>query len=111
MGKRGEQFASLCSGFGPIITNNDDHHDLLVDTWTFCSSLGIKRRIEFIVISISLCLLASNATDLLDLRSDQRGARATYLIGSTPKKVPHGVHREKGLETFAGFLRMSDFIS
>ena len=51
MGKRGEQFASLCSGFGPIITNNDDHHDLLVDTWTFCSSLGIKRRIDFIVIS------------------------------------------------------------
>jgi len=33
VGKRGEQFASLCSGFGPLITNDDDHHDPLEDTW------------------------------------------------------------------------------
>ena len=95
VGKRGEQFASLCSGFGLIITNDDDHHDQLVDTWTFCSSVGIKRRIDFIASSRSLCLLGSSATDLLNLGSDHRAVRATYFIGSKPKKVPHGVHRVK----------------
>ena len=95
VGKRGDRFASLCSGFGLIITNDDDHHDPLVVAWTFCSSVGIKQRIDFIASSRSLCLLGSTATDLLDVGSDHRAARATYLIGSKPKKVPHGVHRVK----------------
>ena len=95
VGKRGEQFASLCSGFGLLITNDDDHHDPLEDTWTFCSSMGIKRRIDFIASSRSLCLLGSSATNLLDLGSDHRAVRATYFIGNEPKKVPHGVHRMK----------------
>ena len=97
VGKRGEQFASLCSGFGLIITNDDDHHDPLVGTWTFGSSMGIKQHIDFIASSRSLCLLGSSATDLLNLGSDHRAVRATYLIGSKPKKVPHGEHRvERG---------------
>ena len=97
VGKRGEQFASLCSELGLIITNDDDHHDPVVDTWTFCNSVGVKRRIDFIASSKSLCLLDSSATDLLDLGSDHRAVRATYFIGSKPKKVPHGVHRvERG---------------
>ena len=91
-GKRGEQFANLCSGFRLIITNDDDHHDPLVDTWTFCRSVGIKRRIDFITSSRSVCLLGSSATDLLNLGSDHRAVRATYLIGSKPKKVPHEKH-------------------
>ena len=40
VGKRGEQFASLGSGFGPLVTNDDDYHEPLVDTWIFCSSMG-----------------------------------------------------------------------
>ena len=95
VGKRGEQFAGLCSGFGLLVTNDDDHHDPLEDTWTFCSSMGIKRRIDFIASSRSLCLLGSSATNLLDLGSDHRAVRATYSIGSEPKEVPHGVHRMK----------------
>ena len=35
--------------FGLIVTNDDDHHDPLVDTWIFCSAMGITRRIDFIV--------------------------------------------------------------
>jgi len=66
-----------------------------VDTWTFCNSAGIKRRIDFIASSRSLCLLGSSATDLLELGSDHRTVRATSLIGRKPKKVPHGVHRVK----------------
>ena len=91
VGKRGEQFASLCSGFGLLVTNDDDHHDPLEDRWTFCSSMGIKRRIDFIASSRSLYLLGSSATNLLDLGSDHRS--------NEPKKVPHGVHR-MGLETY-----------
>ena len=59
VGKRGEQFANICSGFGLLITNDDGHHDPLVDTGTFSSSMGIKRRIDFIVSSRSLCLINS----------------------------------------------------
>ena len=61
----------------------------------FCSSMGIKRRIDFIASSRSLCLLGSSATNLLDLGSDHRAVRATYFIGNEPKKVPHGIHRMK----------------
>ena len=54
-----------------------------MDTWTFCSSMGIKRRIAFRVSSKSLCLSGSTAV------------RATYFIASEPEKVPHGIHRMK----------------
>ena len=62
---------------------------------TLCISMGIKRRIDFIASSRSLCLLGSSATNLLDLGSNHRTVCATYFIGSEPKKVPHGVHRVK----------------
>ena len=99
VGKRGAQFAGLCSGFGLIVTNDDDHHDLLVDTGTFCSSMGIKWHIDFIACSRSLSLSSSSATDLLDLGSDHRAVRATFLLENEYKKLPHG----KGLETDTGF--------
>ena len=102
VGNRGEQFASLC--FGLLITN-DDHHDPLVDTWPFCGSMGIKRRIDFMVSSRSLSLRGCSATDLLELGSDRRAARATYLMGSEPNKVPHGVHQVKrGWKPIPGIL-------
>ena len=112
VGKRGEQFASLCSGFGLLITNDDDHHAPLEDTLTFCSSMGMKRRIDFIASSRSLCLLGSSATNLLDLGSDHRAVRATYFIGYEPKKgATWRTSNEKGLETYTGCLWISDFIS
>jgi len=48
VGKRGAQFASLCSEIGLVIANDDDHHDPSVDTWTFCNSMGTKRCIDFV---------------------------------------------------------------
>jgi len=54
VGKRGAQFASLCSEIGLVIANDDDHHDPSVDTWTFCNSMGTKRCIDFIGSSRSL---------------------------------------------------------
>ena len=40
VGKRGEQFASLGSGFGLLVTNDDDYHEPLVDAWINGSSMG-----------------------------------------------------------------------
>ena len=48
---------------------------------------------DVLIASRSLCLWGSSATNLLGLGSDNRAVRATYFIGSEPKKVPHGVHR------------------
>ena len=42
-----------------------------------------------------IVFLGSSATNLLNLGSDHRAVRATYFIGSEPKKVPHGVHQMK----------------
>ena len=75
------QFASLCSGFGLIATNDDDH----VDAWTFCRSIGTKRRIDFIASSRSLSLSSSSATNVLDLGSDHRAVLATFLLESEKK--------------------------
>ena len=88
------------------------HHDPLVDTWTFCSSMGIKRRIDFIASSRSLSLSSSSATNLLDLGSDHRAVLATFLIESEKEKIATWCgSTEKGLETDARFGWMSDFIS
>ena len=66
-----EQFSKefgLCISNGTIPETNDD--------WTFRSSMGIKRRLDYILSSNSFTIRESGPRDLLDLGSDHRVVRA-----------------------------------
>ena len=53
IGSRGELFQSLCDEFRLIVTNGDGDAEL-ENKWTFRSSAGELRRIDYILISNSL---------------------------------------------------------
>eukprot|EP00959_Pyramimonas_sp_CCMP1952_P196041 4098844-Pyramimonas_sp.AAC.1 len=48
--------------------------------WTFKSTLGHKRKIDYIVCSASLSLSGSAATNELDCGSDHRAVYAAFLV-------------------------------
>ena len=81
VGNRGEQIDALAKAFGFTIANDDEHHSPAAETWTFCSSMGVKRRIDFILCSSSLPLAASHPSCLLDLGSDHRAVYARFQLG------------------------------
>ena len=60
VGNRGDQIEALANTFGLTIANDDEHHSPAAETWTFASSMEVKRRIEFIFCSSSLPLVASH---------------------------------------------------
>ena len=47
VGNHGAQITALANAFGFTITNDDAHHSPSAEKWTFCSSMGVKRRIDF----------------------------------------------------------------
>lgn len=93
VGQRGAMFAEFCAGFGFVIANDDSHHDLGVETWTFCSSMGARRRIDFILCSRSLSLVASHASDDLDVGSDHRAVLANFKLQKSKRKKKY--HKRK----------------
>ena len=86
VGNRGAQITALANAFGLIITNDDEHHSPSAEKWTFCSSMGVKRRIDFIFSSSSLPLATSQASCVLDLGSDHRAVYAKFQLGKVGKK-------------------------
>ena len=84
VGHRGEVLEHFCTNFGLHVANDDDD---LIENWTFRSSLGVRRRIDFILYSSSFSLASSCATDILDLNSDHRAVHAPLeMITHTRKK-------------------------
>ena len=82
VGLRGDCLADMARNFHLQITNDDTHHDPNKETWTFCSSMGVRRRIDFILCSMSFSLQQSFATDDVDLGSDHR---AVYCLLDLPQ--------------------------
>ena len=104
VGIRGDCLADLAKNFDLQITNDDDHHDPNKATWTFCSCMGVRRRIDFILCSTSFSLLQSFATDDVDLGSDHR---AVYCLLNLPKHTKQQSKKrkfkaKKTLETKSG---------
>ena len=64
VGNHGEQIDALANAFGLTMANDDEHHSLAAETWTFCTSMGVTRRIDFILCSSSLPLAASHPSCL-----------------------------------------------
>ena len=66
-----EQFVqefSLCNTNGTIPENNED--------WTFCSCMGIKRRLDYVLSSNCFVVKESGPSNILNLGSDHRDVRS-----------------------------------
>ena len=95
VGNRGDQIDALANAFGLTIANDDEHHSPAAETWTFCSSMGMKRRIDFILCSFSLPLAASHPSCLLDLGSDHRAVYARFQLGKACRNKVGSSRRAK----------------
>ena len=56
---------------------NGENHD---DSWTFCSSLGMRRKIDFILHGMNVDILKCSISDAFDLGSDHRAVFAQFSI-------------------------------
>ena len=86
LGNRGDQIDALANAFGLTIANDDEHHSPAAETWTFCSSMGMKRRIDSIPCSSSC---------LLDLGSDHRAVYARFQLGKACRNKVGSSRRAK----------------
>ena len=75
----------LANEHGLIICNDDDQ----ANYWTFESCLGIRRKIDFLLVSDDTECHNCEATDDLDLGSDHRAVKACF-------ELPTGLRRRQG---------------
>ena len=66
------------------------------DDWTFCSFMGIKRKIDFIMASRSLVVRHCIATNEIDMGSDHRAVKTCFDIGGTRYWEKHVTPKIKG---------------
>ena len=90
-------------------TNDDDPRGPLVDTWTFCSPMGIMRRIAFIFSSrlVGCAVLLPRICWI----EDQTTKRCVHWQWTHKKGATWTASSKKGLEIHTGFLWLSEFIS
>ena len=90
VGIRGVALRQFAEEFGLCITNTTDSETST--NWTFESSMGVRRRLDFILASRLLLVIESGPSDKLDLGSDHRAVQST--LGDT-KKGTQVQHRKK----------------
>ena len=83
--RRSDMLTEIATSFGLVIANDDEHHDKNAETWTFESSLGARRRIDYVLFSSKLILDTAFATDILDMGSDHRAVYSRVHLG---RRVP-----------------------
>ena len=81
MGHEGNKVDQMLSSFGLQAANESDELSF-EDTWTFQSSLGHKRRIDFIFASPCLEVVKGQAVDSISLGSDHRAVLAELRFRS-----------------------------
>ena len=64
---------------GDMIREFSHMFEQLPESWTFRSSTGIKRQIDFILFSSELCCETAGPVDVLDLGSDHRAVNCSQL--------------------------------
>ena len=84
VGYRGTQLQSLVDSFALTITNNLDIPWEM--QWTFESSMGIKRKIDFVLISRSFELISGHASNEINLGSDHRSVKSVVRIQGASRK-------------------------
>ena len=84
IGMRGDLLMQTLHMYQLHVANDDDSdHD---NTWTFCSSMGVKRRIDYILYTRNFAARRAKASDDLDLGSDHRSVVAIFHRQSTHQK-------------------------
>ena len=78
IGFRGILIKQLSEEFGLRITNGTIPES--ANDWTFCSSMGITRRLDYIFASHSFFVHQVGPCDILDLGSDHRVVRVVLII-------------------------------
>ena len=93
VGLRGEMIREFSQMFGLCLANLEQ----LPESWTFRSSAGIKRQIDFILFNSELCCETAGAVDVLDLGSDHRAVHCSLCLRARcfkrfwkPLSVPRG---------------------
>jgi hypothetical protein len=80
IGLRSDLLYSLVDNFHLEIGNADTNHTKGMSTWTFCSSMGVKRRIDYILFSKQFSFMECHACDKFDLGSDHRAVYAQLSL-------------------------------
>ena len=88
-------FADFCAGFGSFVTNDGNHHGPDKDTWTFRSSVGSKRRIDFVLFSAFLCSAICHVSNDLGLGCDLRVVFANFKLQNTKRGKHQRKHKTK----------------
>jgi len=94
VGIRGRALTNLCANFDLQIANDGDD-EAVVASWTFCSLMGLIRKIDLILCSGTFTLSKSFAANQLELASDHR---AVYYPGvKFPRRNQnrHNKHKRK----------------
>jgi len=93
VGVRGDMIREFSYMFGLSLANPAH----MPESWTFRSSAGIKRQIDFILFSSQLCCETAGAVDVLDLGSDHRAVHCSLSLRGRcskrfwkPLRVPRG---------------------
>ena len=76
-GARGQALEDFCSEFEMIIANDSDDPSA-DDNWTYVSTAGVRRRIDFILYSAGVQSSDTIASSDLDLGSDHRYVRSRF---------------------------------
>ena len=84
VGYRGMQLYSFVNSFGLCIANNSDiPWDM---QWTSESSMGTKRKIDYIFVSACLEILSAHGSKEINLGSEHRAVKSILRIQTLPRK-------------------------
>lgn len=62
------------------------NHEDGPNAWTFCSSLGVEKRLDYIIHNANIVLRENYPTEHLDLGSDHRAVHASFYMGNRQTK-------------------------
>ena len=62
------------------------NHEDGPNAWTFCSSLGVEKRLDYIIHNANIVLRENCPTEHLDLGSDHRAVHASFYMGNRQTK-------------------------
>ena len=79
LGLRGILLNELADAYNMNITNGNTDNGT-DDSWTFCSSMGAKRRLDYILASSNLQVMSASPTGELDLGSDHRAVHTCFNL-------------------------------
>ena len=81
VGPRGQLLRELSVVCHLRISNEIHDHMDFDDQWTFESSMGVRRQLDFILCSARVPTIAVEATRAIDMGSDHRAVKCIFAVG------------------------------